>query len=783
MKVRYMFVLVSFAVVAILNRATVAQEVLETRNLRLAIGKDGMMKNLVAKPSDTEYGWITEPGPMALVYRGKQQFPASGVALDGNRLVVRFSKANVTATYEVIQRQDYLALKLLGLEGEPVDRIDLLQLKVKKLAYRGPWINVNYDDSFGICLCAGNIKTNAGMAQHEDHVVMRATAHKEVALEGTIAVLFGCPDPKNKFLDVMEVVERDFKMPSGAKNRRSPVQRYSYYWAMRPTPGNVHEHIKWAKRGGFRMILFSYTAFSKGAGHFVWNDRYSNGMADLKKVADAIRDAGLTVGLHTHYNKALKTDPYVTPVPDERLHKVRAFTLAAAVDRKANTIIVNENPKGCMLDDRRRILEAGKELIAYKGYTTEPPFQFTGCERGHLKTTPVAHRAGDPVNLLDVDEWPIFIRFDQDTDIQDETAQRIADIYHQTGPYDMVYFDGAEDVHAPFWYHVANAQYRVYRHFQPEPPVCEAAITSHFSWHMMSRSNAYDSVSHDKMKLFCRAVPYRAAPARARDFSRIDFGWLSGFGRNVHNYIGPDTLEYILSRGAAWDCPFSLLVTEKQLASNPRAEDCFEVIKIWEDTRIENKLTDAQLAMLRNLGEEYPPFISAWGCFNVRADMQKRKRSAGASALLKNVGEEPIPLLTAAQRKMFHNLEEHHLFINEKGEHELVAIHEIPGVANDVFKVYSFRRIGYPNDTYVLIWAIADEADLLLPVAPDRLTVMRPFGTGLPVGTDGGKAVVRVADREYLVLAGMREDQTREVFHKAKWQFREVTSCLAEKQR
>jgi hypothetical protein len=235
----------------------------------------------------------------------------------------------------------------------------------------GTWINVAYDDEYGICLCAGNIRTNAGMSSQRNHVVMRATAEKQIALEGATAVLFGCSDPRNSFLDVMETVERDFDMPSGAAHRRSPIQKYSYLWAS-PTPGDIHEYVKWAKRGGFRMILFSYTSFGRGVGHFAWNSRYPNGMADLKKVTDAIRAADLKLGLHIHYNKALKSDAYVTPVPDDRLHKVRSFTLAAAVDRKADTIPVNENPKGCTLDDKRRILKAGTELIAYETYTTEP---------------------------------------------------------------------------------------------------------------------------------------------------------------------------------------------------------------------------------------------------------------------------------------------------------------------------------------------------------------------------------------------------------------------------
>ena len=67
------------------------------------------------------------------------------------------------------------------------------------------------------------------------------------------------------------------------------------------------------------------------------------------------------------------------------------------------------------------------------------------CEAGTgLVELPLAF-LDDEVGLLDVDTWNVFIRFDQNTDIQDEVAERIAAIYRQTGPYAMVYFDGPVD--------------------------------------------------------------------------------------------------------------------------------------------------------------------------------------------------------------------------------------------------------------------------------------------------------------------------------------------------
>ncbi len=765
MKTKLRVVISGLFLAALFQHVAIADVIFETRNLRLIIGQDGTLKSLIAKPSGAEYSFTDQPGPIAVVYRGGKTFDAtdieftahlghfedratpyhggesfrsSAVKKTDSNLTIYFHKAKVKATYQVTIDKDYLSFKLVALEGEPIDRIDLLVLRIKKLTFLGTWINVAYNDHFGICLCAGNIKTNAGMDQYSEYVEMRAIAEKEVAFEGTTAVLFGCNKPKNKFLDMMEIVERDFNMPAGAHHRRSPIQKYSYLWATRPTPDNINEYIKLAKRCGLRMILFSYKAFTKGAGHFIWNSQYPNGMADLKKVTDSVRKAGLKLGLHIHYSKAHKTDPYVTGVPDDRFHKIRTFTFAEDVDSKTDFIVINENPKGCILDEGRRILKAGKELIAYTNYTTEPHYQFTGCKRGHLKTTRTTHRVGEPLELLNVDDWDVFIRFDQNTDIQDEVARRIGDIFNQTGPYDMVYFDGAEDVHTPFWYNVANAQYRVFSHFKTEPAVCEAAMNSHFGWHMMSRSNAYD-VSSKHVKNFCYHVSCRTAPVRALDFTRIEFGWIFG----LYDFIGPDVLEYVLSRGAGWDCPFSIRTTPEQVAAHPRKEDCLDVIKLWEDARINNKLTEVQRKMLRTLDPKHHQFVKIWEVVKTKPWIDLWGKTGFAD-------------------------QEHHLFINEQGGYELVPIDEIPDVATGFFKAYTFRRPTRPNDTYVLIWDVKGQTDLLLPVAPNRLKTMRPLGTLLPVRTQDGQTVVSVGSRRYLVFNGMGVDQVSRLIHQAK---------------
>jgi len=178
--------------------------------------------------------------------------------MSGDRLRIEFGEAKARAECRVTAKPDCLAFELLSVEGGPIDRIDFLRLNIRRLPHLGQWINAACDDRFGICLRAGNIRTSAEMETPGDHVLMRVTAEPDPGFEGTVALLFGCREPRERLLDAMEVVERDFDLPTGAARRRLPEQRASYLWASRPTPENIGEYIDWAKRGGFRVILFSY---------------------------------------------------------------------------------------------------------------------------------------------------------------------------------------------------------------------------------------------------------------------------------------------------------------------------------------------------------------------------------------------------------------------------------------------------------------------------------------------------------------------------------------------
>ena len=312
---------------------------------------------------------------------------------------------------------------------------------------------------------------------------------------------------------------------------------------------------------------------------------------------------------------------------------VSIFTFGRSNKCQLNIIPVEENPEGCTLENERRFLKIGNELITYEQYTTTPPYRFTGCKRGALSTKIYDFEKGFKFGLLDVDTWPIFIRFDQYTSIQQEVAERLGKIYADAG-FRFVYFDGAEDVNLPYWFTVSKSQLTVYNCLKPAPLFSEGAIKSHFGWHILSRGNAFDVFSPEVIKQ--TTGKYQASEAKyiAQDFTSLNFGWIN-YRTPDSTTIGmqPDMLEYVCSRGAAWDCPISIISNLDQLKSHPRTSDNLEVIRRWEEARISNYFSIEQKKSMQNLNQEHILLINETGGFELCPYEQIKGAANGNPAL------------------------------------------------------------------------------------------------------------------------------------------------------
>ena len=317
--------------------------------------------------------------------------------------------------------------------------------------------------------------------------------------------------------------------------------------------------------------------------------------------------------------------------------------------------------------------------------------------------------------LLDVSEFgATSIYIDQNSDLQDEIARKLAHIY--SAGFRFVYFDGSEGVNPPFWFNVSEAQRRVYAQLKPEPMFAEGAAKSHFSWHMLSRGNAFDRFRPEVLKESIRKFPADEAPRMRDNFTRINFGWLGYWvadGKTVGTQ--PDMLEYVTSRAAAWDCPISLQANLDLFAKHARTADNLEVLRRWEEVRVRHWLTEEQKRMLQNLHQE------------------------------------------------------HILLLNENNDFELVPYDQIADVANGSREVraFTFERKG---SQYVVYWHISGDKKIELDLSPSDFTLMENLGQEMQTqsGPNPGTAVLPVGNRRYLRTTKLTRQQLLTAFKNAR---------------
>jgi hypothetical protein len=714
----------------------------ENRQVRLVIGGDGTAKSLFYKPTGTEclvqgkkiaISTITEPRPyqneVKLAYPNKRTTIKSNVVRrEGNKLVVGYELVPWEAVLSVTITEDYMAFSLeafnltepygIAMTEPPISEMCFLRLPVRELGHWGDWLNVVWDDEVAVNVLAADPCANADSEEGDGYRILQAGTDDKVKLTGVTAALITCA--KDELLDKIATVENDYGLPHGVASRRHDLYTASYCATSSVTPANVDEHIMYAKMGGFRLMKIYYPAFLESRGYRLignydaYRHEYPNGKADLKAMLDKIRAAGITPGCHFLHSHIGRDSKYVTPIPDRRLNLLRVFTLASPLGMADTTVHVQQNPIHSTMAPNRRVLKIGTELISYEAYTTTPPYTFTGCVRGIDGTTVNTQPEGAMFGLLDVSEFgATSVYLDQYSDLQDEVADGIADLWD--AGFEFFYFDGSEGVNPPFWYHVANAQYRVFRKLLPEPILAEGAAKTHFSWHMLTGGNAFDVFRPEKLKEETIRHPFREAPRMQDNFTRLNFGWL-GYWLPGKETVGtqPDQLEFVTSKAAAWDCPVSIRVDPAALAQHPRTADNFEVLRRWEEVRAQRWLTDDQKQMLRDPEQE---FI---------------------------------------------------LLLDENGGFELVPYDRIADAAGASREViaFTFERKGA---AYAVYWHISGDRKLELPIDPRNVRLLEALGQEAQAspGERPGTTVVPIGKRRYLKACGVGKGELIAAFRNA----------------
>ena len=586
--------------------------VLETETFKLTVGKDAVARSLVIKKTNEEMLVKGAEVPLFSVTQDRPfnneiklehpntrtTYKADSLSWDGERLTVGFDTAPYEAVIKVDKGTGYLRFTLedficepddygnLAMDVPPVAEFRILQLPVKERKNFGEWLNAMWDENSAVCVAGCDPWS---LIWHEDRNggrILTADIYSGKKLRGGSAAIIAA-DGKEPFLDAMDGFEIDLDLPRGVQSRRSPLLNRSIYWTSDATPLNIDQHIAVAQKAGLKMMLFYYTCFIKSSGYrflgdYDLRDEYPGGYEDLKKMIDKVKAAGITPGFHTLQTHVGVRSRYVTPSIDPRLNRKRQFTLKEAIPASGDIkeIFVEENPVDSPMHDYTRVIAFGGEGFSYEGYTTEPPYKFTGVTRGTFETSATSHPRGEIGGILDLSEFGrgSSIYINQDNDLQDEIAEKIARIY-DCG-FEFLYLDGSEGVNTPTGINVSLAQYKVASKLGKMPIFTEGAAKSHFGWHLQAGANAFDIFPPEIFKEKIIEFPYTEAPRMAKNMTRVDFGWW-----NIRPETTPEMWDFAESKAAEWHCPVTIQFSFQALEANPHADELLAVLKKWEEYR------------------------------------------------------------------------------------------------------------------------------------------------------------------------------------------------------
>lgn len=296
--------------------------ILENKLFRLILGSSAIVKSLVLKKTGEEltmegqeipFCTATQERPyhneVKLAHPNKRTtYRADRISLQGDYLTVGFEIVPYEAVLRFHMTDDYLYVELdhynvdhsiyrwMNMDLPPVAEIRIMQIPIKDRESFGEWLNVSWDKKAAVNLLASAPKTRIDAEVRKGYRVLYADLLRENGVKHTgAALIVSEPD---RLLDHIDRFERDFNLPLGVESRRGNMINASAYWTGDLTPKTVDEHIAWAKKGGFRMMLCYYTSLFKETngygycGNYDYRDEYPNGDRDVTAMLEKIKEIG-----------------------------------------------------------------------------------------------------------------------------------------------------------------------------------------------------------------------------------------------------------------------------------------------------------------------------------------------------------------------------------------------------------------------------------------------------------------------------------------------------------
>lgn len=694
--------------------------VFENARVRAVLGEDAVWRSLVDKSTGAEHTGkpattfassthpITEARDHVDVLGLQQRVTssragtvaASRARMAEDRLIITVGECELT--YQIATQDDWIAFTLEKVSGHRPQTLDLLRLSIDTGEHVGSRLAVAWDVKFAVGLAALNFQSHATATRYGGRTVLAAQTQDSPGppIEGAGAAIVAAPT--TEFPRALQRLSKAFNLPRNEAGDRPskelPIARESY-WFLSFGEADIDRVITLCQQSGVRRVLLNSGAWCRSPGHYDFNTKnFPEGLESLRRSVARLNAAGVGVGMHCFASKVAKIDAYVAPVPNRRFWVDRSDVLSADVGPADAEIRVTGDlrqwPGSPVAPqklweggvDRHREVIIDDEIIRYERIGPADRWNtFEGCRRGAWGTRPSTHMRGAIARHYGVDGCINGYIVDQETSLIDETTSRLASIFNACD-FDMVYFDGGEDVdRRRFVHYVSRFQAAAMARFTKRPIVHMGTILTHNLWHSFTRSGTVDTYLNTLHGKIIAGAQMDAWPtvrehidksvayleSLRNDMMPAELGWFGIWpkGKGTDG-LQIDEIEYLMCRSLAYDAPISLQTSFSQMAKHPLTGGILELVRTYEQLRKERTFDETALAPLREKGADHAIVRSGdnWRLYNFTprfsidggAFAQTGEGHGGALALLWHPDHDALLKISPAPANLrLHDIQGH----------------------------------------------------------------------------------------------------------------------------
>ncbi len=629
--------------------------------LNVAFNEIGDLVSLTDTNNNTDYQYIESDPKSILAIRvnGDLEYPKSfELRQNGEILGLNFPKNSIDAEIKVVKKEKYTTFELIAITKK--DSIELVlwgpfETKIKETI--GETVGVVRNKDFAIGIQALNKRTLGGYPTNEDdstpsynifgttslvdvsdslnilyrghtalskeygsslqaytrnrnkdrdvasmnHEHYSAPAFKDEGIVGSKIALFGCgPD---EVLNTLEVIELGEGLPhptlNGEWSKRS-ITATSAYLIQDFGTSSIDDAIALTKKAGLKYLYHSGPF--ENWGHFdLQKKAFPKNWESMKECVDKATEAGLKLGVHTLSNFITTNDPYVTPVPVDRLAKVGSSVLVNAITADEKNIEIQDPAYFNQMENNSlHAVVIGNEIIRYESVSETAPWMLINSQRGAFGTVVGSHSKGGKISKLADHGYKTFLTNES---LGIEMSGRIANLFNETG-LKQISFDGLEGN-----YSIGMGAYGEllfvdawYNKLKPEIKndyIMDASRPGHYFWHMFTRMNWgepwYAGFRESQTSYRLLNQDYFR-----RNFIPCMLGWFS-----MRDNTSLEDIEWMLAKSAAFDAGYALVTSVDLVDKNGFGDEILEKIKQWEKARMGGAFTKDQKKRMENIEDEF----------------------------------------------------------------------------------------------------------------------------------------------------------------------------------